>query len=224
MARKELSVTPREVLGKKVAQLRRSGLLPANIYGHGVASVAVEVDLETLEKTLKAATANEVIDVTVKGEGNARPVIINKVQRNPVTSSLLHADFYQVSLREKMRADVPLVVVGRSEAVETYKGVIVTPLEALHIEALPLDIPTHVEVDITPLEELETAIHVRDLVLPGNVTVLTDEDVVVVKIASPSVLVEMEAEAEAAEVAAEAAEEAAAAEAQESAGEEKAGS
>ena len=198
MARKELTVRPREVLGKKVAQLRRAGILPANIYGHGLPSVAVQLAAEDLEKTLRAATANEVLDVKVEGERNTRPAVIHRVQRNPLTGGPLHAEFYQVSLREKMRADVPLVVTGRSEAVETYNGVLVTGIEALHVEALPLDIPTHVEVEISTLNELEAAIHVRDLQVPANVTVLNDPDVVVVKVASPSVTEEPE-EAEAAE-------------------------
>jgi large subunit ribosomal protein L25 len=187
MARKELSVAPRKVLGKKVAQLRRTGILPANIYGHGLDSLSVQVDAEELEKTLKAASANEVIDVKVAGEGAARPVVVHRVQRHPLTSGPLHADFYQVSLREKMRADVPLIITGTSDAVETYNGVLVTQVELLHVEALPLDIPTHIEVDITGLTELESAVHVRDLEVPGNVTVLTDGDVVVAKVESPRV-------------------------------------
>src|SRR3972149_4080094 len=171
MARKELSVEPRQVAGKKVKQLRRAGVLPANIYGPGPSSGAVQVSLDELEKTLRAATANEVIDVKVAGERGVRPIVVHHVQRHPLTSSPLHADFYQVSLREKMRADVPLVVVGRSEAVDTYSGVLVTSIEALHVEALPLDIPGRIEVDITPLAELESAIHQRDLSVPGNVSV-----------------------------------------------------
>ena len=91
-----------------------------------------------------------------------------------------------------MRADVPLVVVGTSDAVTTYNGVLVTALETLHVEALPLDMPTHIEVDITSLVELEQSLHVRDLPIPANVTVLTDPDVMVVKISSPRVAEEGE--------------------------------
>jgi large subunit ribosomal protein L25 len=208
MARKELSVAPRQVLGKKVKQLRQAGVLPANIYGHGLDSVAVQVSAEELEKTLRASSANEVIDLKVEGEKSARPVVVHHLQRHPVNAGLLHADFYQVSLREKMRADVPLVIVGRSEAVDTYSGVLVSSLEALHIEALPLDIPARIEVDITPLTELESALHVRDLALPSNIVLLTDPEVVVVKVAAPRVVEEEVAAAEAVE------EEAAAAEAE----------
>jgi large subunit ribosomal protein L25 len=200
MARKELSLEPRQVTGKKVAQLRRAGVLPANIYGHGLESVSVQISTEELERTIKAATANEVMDARVAGERDARPVVIHHIQRHPLNGAFLHADFYQVSLREKMRADVPLLVVGQSDAVDTYNGVLMSGIEVLHIEALPLDIPTHIEVDISGLKELEAAIHVRDLAVPGNVAVLNDPDVVVVKVASPSVSVEEEAaEAAAAE-------------------------
>lgn len=192
MARKELDVQTREVVGKKVAQLRRQGFLPGNVYGHGLDSVAVQVSTEEMEHTLKAAVANEVIDLKIAGERNARPVVIQKVQRHPLNSSVLHAEFYQVSLREKMRADVPLIVVGKSEGVDTYNGVLVHALEALHVEALPLDLPSRIEVDITPLRHLEDTIHVRDLVIPEGVTALVDEDAVVVKVASPRVTGEEE--------------------------------
>jgi large subunit ribosomal protein L25 len=187
MARRELDVKTREVVGKKVAQLRRQGYLPANVYGHGLDSVAVQVSTEDLEHTLKAAVANEVIDLKIDGERAARPVVIQKIQRHPLTSGVLHAEFYQVSLREKMRADVPLIIVGKSEGVDTYNGVLVHALEALHVEALPLDLPSRIEVDITPLRRLEDTIHIRDLTVPEGVAVLMDEDAVVVKVASPRV-------------------------------------
>jgi large subunit ribosomal protein L25 len=201
MARKELVVELREILGKRVARLRRQGVLPANIYGHALESVSVQVDGEEFERLMRASTANEVIDVKVSGERSARPVVVHKIQRNPLTSAALHADFYQVSLREKMRAAVPIMVTGQSEAVETYNGVLVHALDEISIEALPLDIPTHLEVDISVLAELESSVHVRDLVVPGNVTVLNEPDAVVVKVESPRVMEEELAPAEAEEAA-----------------------
>src|SRR5438477_8180132 len=185
MPRKELAVEPREITGKKVAQLRRRGMIPGNIFGHNLPSVSVQLPVLELQRTLKASTVNEVIDVMVSGERAARPMIINHIQRHPLSRAILHADFYQVSLREKMRADVPLVLTGTSEAVATYNGVLIQPIETLHIEALPLDIPAHLEVDVTPLTQLEMALHVRDIQVPANVTVLTDPDVVVAKAEAP---------------------------------------
>jgi large subunit ribosomal protein L25 len=196
MARRELPVETREVTGKKVAALRRSGVLPANVYGKGIDSVSIQINTEDMEKTLKAAAANEVLDLRIGGERDTRPVVIQKVQRHPLTSGVLHAEFYQVSLTHTMRADVPLVVIGTSDAVLTYNGVLMTALESLQVEALPLDLPSRIEVDISVLTELEQSLHVRDLPIPGNVTVLTDPEVMVVKISSPRVSEEGEEAAE----------------------------
>ncbi len=205
MARKELGVRTREVLGKKVAALRRAGILPANVYGRRLPSVSLEVDTEVFERMLREAAANEVIDLQIDGERSSRPVIVHHLQRNPLNGSLLHADFYQVSLRDKMRADVPLVVIGTSAAVTTYGGTLLTGAEALHVEALPLDLPGHIEVDVSALKELDTALHVRDLTVPANITVLTDPDVVVARVTSPRVVEEEEEVAAAAAVASAAA-------------------
>ena len=205
MARRELPVETRQVTGKKVAALRRGGMLPGNVYGRGLDSISIQISTDDMDKMLKQASANEVLDLKIDGKGEVRPVVIQKVQRHPITSSPLHAEFYQVSLTDKMRADVPLVVIGESEAVKTYNGVLMSALESLQVEALPLDLPSRIEVDITPLIELEQSLHVSDLPIPANVTVLTDPEVMVVKISSPRVAVEGEEAAAEGEEGAEAA-------------------
>ena len=156
MARKELVVEARQVTGKKVAALRRAGILPGNLFGKGIESESIQLSTELLQHTLKEAAKNEVIDLKV-GSGTARPVVIHKIQRNPLNGSFLHADFYQVQLREKMRADVPLQFIGESEAVATYNGVLLTTLDFVQVEALPLDLPSHIEVDVSTLKQLEAA-------------------------------------------------------------------
>jgi large subunit ribosomal protein L25 len=214
MARKELTLEPRQVTGKKVAQLRRTGILPANVFGRHLESVSVQVETAELVKTLRASTKNEVIDLKIAGERAARPAIIQRLQRNPLNGSLLHADFYQVSLREKMKADVPITLTGTSDAVETYKGVLTQQIDTVQVEALPLDIPTHIEVDVSVLTDLDTSVHVGALVTPENVAILTSPEVVVVTISAPKVEEEIVAEEEAAaEAAAEEGPEAAAEEA-----------
>jgi len=194
MARKELTVEPRQVTGKNVAKLRRAGVLPANVFGKGIESVALQFETEQLTQLLKTMTANEVLDLKIDGERAPRPVIISKVQRHPVNSSFLHADFYQISLREKMKADVPITVVGQdaSEAMNTYNGILMMGIETVSVEALPLDLPTHFEVDISGLANLEDTLHVSSIVAPESVTILTDPEVVVLKIASPRLAVEGE--------------------------------
>ncbi len=210
----ELSVGPRSVLGKKVKTLRREGLTPANVYGHGIESQALQVDTVTLTHALRSLGRNAVLSLHIEGEKAPRPVMIRNVQRHPVTDRFLHVDFYQVSLVEKMKAEVPLVLIGKAPAVDEYGGILLQSLDSITVEALPTDIPPHVEVDISGLEEIDSSVHVKDLILdPIKVHLLTDPEVVVAKVAAPRLAAEIAAEEEAA--AAEAAEEKEAAAAEE---------
>jgi large subunit ribosomal protein L25 len=217
MADIELSVKPRRVLGKKVAALRRQGVTPANVYGRNLESKAVEVETVVLTHLLRSAGRNVIIDLHIEGERSPRPVMLRAVQRQPATSRLLHVDFYQVSLTQKMRAEVPLVLVGEAPAVAEFGGILLQSLDNIAVEALPGDIPPHVEVDVTGLTQLDDAVHVRELPIdPTKVYVMTDAELVVAKVAAPRLAAAEEEEAVAAEAAAEGA-----AEAEEEAKEEK---
>lgn len=186
MAKNQLSVAPRTVLGKKVRQLRRAGVTPANVYGHKVESAALQADTVELTHLLRAAGRNAIIDLKVEGEGATRSVVVRNVERNPVTDQILHIDFFEVSMTETMKADVRVVLVGTSPAVSTYQGVLLQMVESVSVEALPGDIPAEFEADVSKLEQLESSLHVRDLAIDANkVTLLTDPDVVVARVATP---------------------------------------
>ncbi len=190
MPNNELQVAPRTVLGKKVAALRRAGITPANVYGHKLESTAVQADTAVLTHLLRGSTKNAIIDLKVEGEERPRTVVMREVLRNPVTDQLLHIDFFQVSMTEKMRADVRVVLTGTSPAVSTFAGVLLQTLETVAVEALPADIPTEFSIDVSVLTELEQSIHVRDLDVDANkVTLHTDPDVVLARVASPRVAV-----------------------------------
>ncbi len=209
MADAELQVDPRVVSGKKVKALRREGIIPAHLYGHGTESLAVQAPVQSITNLLKTAGRNAIIDLQINGESEGRPVVLRGVQRNPVTSELLHIDFLQISMTEKLRADVPLLLTGEAPAVTVYNGVLLQNLDALEIEGLPTDIPEHIQVDVSHLEEIDASIFVRDLSVPASVQVLTDLDQVVAKVAPPKLAAELEREeAEAAAAAAAEAEEA----------------
>jgi large subunit ribosomal protein L25 len=215
MADVQLSVAPRDVLGKKVAALRRQGLTPANVYGRNLESRAVQVETVALTHLLRSAGRNVILDLRIEGEDSPRPVMLRDVQRDPVTSRLLHVDFYQVSLTQKMRSEVPLILVGDAPAVAELGGILLQSLDNIMVEALPGDIPVHVEVDVSGLSRFDDAVHVRELPIdPTKVHVMTDAEIVVAKVAAPRLAAAEEAEeAAAAEAApAAAAEEAVAAE------------
>ena len=204
MDRVELTVARRLVLGKKVKALRRNGITPANVYGHRIESQAVEVDTTTLAHTLKTLERNAILSLSIEGEKAARPVIVREVRRDILNDKILHVDFYQVSLAEKMKADVPLILVGKAPAVEDLGGILLQGLDSIAVEALPGDIPPHIEVDISSLSTFDSSVHVRDIVLDPKVHLLTEGDSVITSVAPPrkvaeAVVEEEEAAAEAAE-------------------------
>jgi large subunit ribosomal protein L25 len=203
--RTELNVAPRDVLGKKVKALRRHGLTPANLYGHNVSSTAIQVQTEQLRDVLKRAGRNEIVYLRLDGQ-DPRPTFVRDVQQNPVTDAILHVDFLQISLREKVKADVPIHLVGLSPAVDTHGGILMHGLDHVAVEALPTEVPSFVEIDVSPLTEINQALHVSDLELPEEVTLLTDPEQVVAKVAPPAVEPEPEVEEEEEAVEGEAAE------------------
>jgi large subunit ribosomal protein L25 len=208
MADIQLSVKPRQVVGKKVAALRRQGVTPANVYGRNLESKAVEVETTVLTHLLRSAGRNVIIDLRIEDERSPRPVMLRGVQRDPVTSRILHVDFYQVSLTQKMRSEVPLVLVGKAPAVAELGGILLQNVDSIMVEALPGDIPVHVEVDVSMLARFDDAVHVRELPIDlTKVHVMTEPDLVVAKVAAPR----LAAAEEEAEVAAEAVAEAPAA-------------
>ena len=221
MAEVKLAVDPREVTGKKVKALRRQGIVPAHLYGRDTDSLALQAQTADIVTLIKTAGRNAIIDLDIQGEGETRPVVLRGVQRNPTTDELLHVDFYQISLTEKLTADVPVVIIGEAPAVSVYGGVLLHNLNSISIEALPTDIPKSFDVDVSTLEELEDALFVRDLVVPAGVDVLAAPDLLVIKVSPPKL--QMELEAEEAELAAAVAAEAEEGEGEEGEGEEDEG-
>ena len=203
--RTELKVVAREVLGKKVKRLRQEGLTPANIFGRQVESMAIQVPTQALLQVLRTAGRNEIVYLSLDGE-SWRPTFLRQVQRHPITDEILHADFYQISLTEKVRLEVPIVLVGKAPAVETFGGTLLHSLGHITVEGLPADIPSQVEVDVAELATLEAAIHVRDMPVVPGLTVLTDPELLVATVVPPKVEEEVVAVEEEEVVAAEEAE------------------
>lgn len=192
-SRTELKVSPREVLGKKVKRLRREGVIPANVYGHALDSVAIQVPKDDLANLLKTSGTNEIIYLRLDGE-DPRPTFVRQVQRNPTTDVILHVDFYQIALKEKVRMDVPVSIVGTAPAEQTQGGTLLHSLDRISVEGLPTEIPSVIEVDVSGLEEIDATIYVGDLSVPGEVDVLSDPEQVVAKVAAPQKEVEVEEE------------------------------
>jgi large subunit ribosomal protein L25 len=179
----ELEVSKREVTGKKVRFLRRQGIVPANIYGHGIDSTAINVDAKSLKHLLAHAGSTDLIHLKIGDSKNPLRVLVREVQKNHLTDDLLHVDFYQVRMDEKIKADVPIVFVGEAPVLKKVKNSSILHLiDSLPIEALPDDLPHSLEVDVSGLEELDSTIHVKDIHLGDRITLLSDPEQMAVKV------------------------------------------
>lgn len=180
--RHSLTVDARTLFGNKVKQLRRDGFIPANIYGHNVEPTAISVDNRTFLATFKAVGETGLIDVKVSNESAPRPALVHSMLKDPVSGAVLHVDFYQVNLKEKLTASVPLHFTGESPLIKSNQGILLELLQEVEVESLPTDIPSSIEVDTTSIEEIDGGIFVRDLPLPDGVEMKTEGDEMVVKI------------------------------------------
>ena len=181
MKRVTIKVDKRTVLGKKVKRLRRDGILPATIYGKDVKSVSVQVPLKEFDRVYKEVGETGLVELALDSE-KPRPVLIKNVQLEPKSSMLLHTDFYQVNLSEKIKANVPVESVGEPKAVLDKIGILEVPLSEVEVEALPTDLPEKIEVNVVILANTGDQITVGDIKAPSGVTILTDPGQILFKI------------------------------------------
>lgn len=167
-----IKATKRSVIGKQVSALRRAGQLPGVIYGHNVEPVAIQMDAHDAGKLIPRLTSSSI--VTVDLEGKKIAALVREKQKNYIKGSLIHVDFQAVSLTEKIRAWVPVHLQGVAPAVKDFSAVLVHNMEEVEIEALPGDLPERIDLDISGLMQVGDALHVRDIVLPKNVEMLSD--------------------------------------------------
>jgi len=199
LEREELKTSRREVTGKKVRFLRREGLIPANLYARGADSIPLQAETVELKRLLSKVGRNALISLHIDGDRKRRMVMLRDIQRDPLSGSLLHIDLFQVEMTHKVRADVPLLFVGEAPAARSSRAMLIESLTELHVEALPADLPPHIEVDLSVLEEIEQAIHVRDVAAGDGVEVLTDPDQVIARVMESKVEAAAEVEEEEAE-------------------------
>jgi len=175
-----LSTTARIVFGKKLNKIRKEGFIPANIYGPEFKSQAISVNFKDFLKSYKTAKETAVIYLNL--DKNEIPVLIKHVQRHPVGDQILHIDFRKIDLKQKIKASVPVKVIGTSEAVNQKGGVLLTQAVTLTVEALPQDLPQNIEIDITKLKEIGQEFKVEDLVKSEKYSIQEPVEKVIVSI------------------------------------------
>ena len=178
-----LKLEPREDRGKHTRTLRRQGRLPGVVYGHNVDAVTVAVDGREFVKAFQKVGRNQLLDLQV-GDEPVRKALIREVQRSPRDGDLLHVDFYQVNLTEKIESEVPIELEGEIELVVKGEADLQRGLHALKVECLPTDLPPVITVDLSGLKEIDDEIRVKDLTIPPGCEILDEPDDLIVKVAA----------------------------------------
>jgi large subunit ribosomal protein L25 len=174
--KRDLKVKPR--------QIRVKSLIPAVIYGKGIDNRVVAVDYNSFAKVLKAAGESSLIDLDIAGDGVTK-VLVKDTQVEPVTNRFTHIDFFQVNLKEKLRAEILLGFMGESPAVKEMGGSLVKSLTALKVECLPTDLVHEINVDISILKAFGDMIRAKDLVLPKGIVMLENPEAAIVAVEAP---------------------------------------
>ena len=187
MSETALVVESRAATGKgAVRKLRAAGRIPAILYGQGKESVPLSIDPRALEKVLRVGGANALLDLTVEGrpELGSPVALVKELQRHPIRGTIMHADLYQVDLTRTVEVEVPVHLIGKAKGID-FGGILEHSLREIALECLPRSIPASIEVDISNME-IGDVIHVRDLVLPPGVSLMSDPDLGVVHVALPA--------------------------------------
>ena len=193
-----ISATQRdlEVSPKK---LRRDGILPGVLYGKGIVSTPLSLPFDAFERLYKDTGETTIINLQIEGEKEPRPVLVKDTQFDPVEDRHVHVDFYQIKADEELKATVPLRFINEASAVKEYGGILITNKDEVEVECLPRDLPHDIEVDLSPLVAIDSAITVKDLRVPAGVKILAepDESIVVVTPPAAEEVEEVKTEAEA---------------------------
>jgi large subunit ribosomal protein L25 len=179
-----LSGKIRKIFGKKTKTLRKKGVLPAILYGPKIKNLPLEINLNEFEKIYNLAGESSLIDLKV--ENNKKfSVLIHHIEYDPLTGKPLHIDFYQPSLKEKVKIMVPLIFEGEAPAVKELGGTLIKNISEIEVKALPQNLPHEIKVNIEKLKTFEDNILIKDLKVPEGVQILREEKDIVAQVVPP---------------------------------------
>ncbi len=186
----ELNAQKREVVGSGLNGLRKSGYMPAVLYGKKQESIPLQIPLRDFHKIFESAGESTLVYINV--DGQSYPTIIHDVARDAVSDNILHADFYKVRLDEKIKTKVPVVFQGESPAVRDLGGIFVRNINELEIEAFPQDLPHEIVVDMSSLKNMGDQILVKNLKLGDKLKIMADAEEILATIQEPMSEAELE--------------------------------
>jgi large subunit ribosomal protein L25 len=180
----KLEADVRTTFGKQNRALRRKGILPGRVFGHGD-PLPVQVDGDAFIRMIGKHQTTGIIDLAIAGQKQLIPVLVRHISHEPATNKIEHIDFFRVAMGELLTAKVTIHFVGESPAVKNNEGTLLPLLDVLDINALPDNLPQIIEVDISSLTSADSVIHAGDVKLPAGVVLLTPADEPIVKVQPP---------------------------------------
>lgn len=178
----ELRVERRDTIHRRLNDLRRSGMVPGNVYGPGMESLPIQIDRRSFQNVVASATPSTLINLELDGTGKSQTVLVRDIQWNRLRGEPLHVEFLAVRPNDRVRAAVPVAVRGEAPAAKAQDAMLSQPIHEVHLEGSPADLPNVVEVEVNGLTEVDQAIYARDLRLPPSATLLDNPDEVIVKV------------------------------------------
>ncbi|MDD5589613.1 MAG: 50S ribosomal protein L25 [Candidatus Portnoybacteria bacterium] len=179
----EIKANLRKEIGSGLDKIRKEGFLPGVVYGHGIDSRPIAVSEKDFVKLYQQAGESTLLVLNL--DGAKKTVLVHGAQYDPLTDKPLHVDFYEVKMDEKIQAQVPLVFIGESPAVKSEGGILVKSIQEVEVEALPADLPHHIEADISRLVTFEDHICIKDLKISGSVKILVEPEEIVASVSQP---------------------------------------
>ncbi len=168
----------RDSKAKNSDELRKTGFLPAVLYGKGITNQNLSISYSQFLKIYRQAGESSLIDVTIGSTGSVK-TLVQDVAMDSRTDKIIHVDFYQVNMTEKLNATIPLLFTGESKAVKELAGILVKSLSEIEVRCLPSDLVHEITVDLSPLQTFEDTICIKDITLPKGIEVLEQPDVIV---------------------------------------------
>ena len=182
-----LPAAQRDVFGKKVKTLRKSGLIPLHLYGKGMPSRSLHGNSQEVAKAISRVGQHMPLNLQLEDSSGPELVFVREVQYHPVTNQILHVDLVRVDVSQAITGEVPISLSGESPAVRSQGGVLVQSMYRLLVESLPLEMPERIDVDLSSLEELDQSIRVSDIAASQGIKLVGDLDEIIVRITSPRV-------------------------------------
>lgn len=184
MEQLSIQASTREKGSKVLQKVRGQNEIPAVLYGHGIKNTLLKLKYKDFEKIYKKAGENVLVDLMIDDKKTTK-VLVYDLQKDALTDAIIHVDFYQVKMDEKLQTEVPIKIIGLAPAIKTFGAILITAKEALKVECYPQDLIQEIEVDVSELKKIDDSIRIAKIKVPSTIKVLDNPNETVVLVSAP---------------------------------------